>query len=440
MKRSTTRREFLKTTTAAGAALAAPMIVPARVLGAGAPSNKIGMGMIGMGRQAMGANLRPFLNSPDTHIVAVCDVDSWRLDNAVKAVDAFYSKKEKSGTYKSCKSYKDFREVLALPDVDAVMISTPDHWHVVMGIMAAQAGKDVCIEKPLILSIVHGRALCEAVKKHKRVSRTDSEFRSHRVFQRACEIVRNGKIGKLQTIYSGVPIDTPPVPPQPDMPVPPELDYDLWLGPAPQAPYTEKRVHTPHDINSRPNWMRIRDYCDGMISNWGAHLNDIVQWGNNTDRTGPVEVESKGEFSEGLWNTVVKFECQYRYANGVRLFYKADHPYVRFEGTEGWVHAEYNGQKLTAQPESLLQYEPGPNEISLKTTDEKTDFINAVKTRGETLEPVEVGHRTISLCQMGMISILRGKKLSWDPDKERFANDEGANDFLTRPVRAPWKV
>jgi hypothetical protein len=437
-----TRRNFLKRSLLAGtgAALVGPAIIPARVLGAGAPSNRIAIGMIGLGRQAMGANLRPFLTSPDTQVVAACDVDSWRLDQAVKAVEDYYAKKNPSGTFKGCRAYRDFRELLARSDIDAVMVSVPDHWHVPISIAAMKAGKDVSCEKPLTLCIAEGRALCEAAKKYNRVTRTDSEFRSIRIFSRACELVRNGRIGQIKEIYSGVPIDTPAIPPQPDMPVPEELDYDMWLGPAAQAPYTEKRVHTRHDQKDRPGWMRIRDYCNGMISNWGAHLNDIVQWGNNTERTGPVEVEGKGEFTEGLWNTVRTFEVHYRYKNGVRLSYKSERPYVRFVGSDGWIQAEYTGSKLTAQPESILKSELGPNEIHLETTDEKTDFIKAVKARSETLEPFEVGHRTTSLCQIGLIAIMVGKKLTWDPDAERFTNDESANKLLGREMRAPWTL
>lgn len=320
------------------------------------------------------------------------------------------------------------------------MISTPDHWHVPMAIAAAKAGKDICCEKPLTLSIAEGRALCEAVKKFGRVTRTDSEFRSIRAMQQACELVRNGRLGKLQTIHVGVPIDLPPIPPQPEMPVPEELDYTLWLGPAPLAPYTEKRVHPRKDLKGRPGWMRVRDYCDGMICNWGAHLNDIAQWGNNTDRTGPVEVEGTGEFTEGLWNTLVKFEVRYRYANGVDVFYKSEKPYIRFVGSSGAVEVQYagNNSQLTATPKSLLQEPIGPNEIHLDAPDEKTDFINAVKSRGETLEPFEVGHRTNSMNQIGLIAVIRGRKLQWDPDNERFIKDDGANDLLKRSLRSPW--
>jgi hypothetical protein len=175
-----------------------------------------------------------------------------------------------------------------------------------------------------------------------------------------------------------------------------------------------------------------------MISNWGTHLNDIAQWGNDSERTGPVEVEGVGEFSEGLWNTIVRFEVRYRYADGVRLIYSTEKPYVRFEGTEGWVQAGYGQKKVTTEPASLADWQPGPDDIHLETTDEKTDFLRAVRSRGETLEPVEVGHRTVSLCQIGLIAIKRGKKLNWDPEAERFTNDDEANGLLGRTMREPW--
>ena len=434
-----TRRRFLGRSATIGMSMALPTVVPRSVLGAAAPSNRIGIGMIGMGRQAYHANLGPFLNSPQTQVVAVCDVDSRRLDNARQKVEGYYAEKSPSGTYRGCVAVRDFRRLLARTDVDAVMISTPDHWHVPMSILAAEAGKDVCCEKPLTLCIGEGRALCHAVERYHRVTRTDSEFRSIRRFSRACELVRNGRIGRLHTIRSGSPREAEGIPQHVPMPVPQELDYDLWLGPAPEAPYTEKRVHPQSDY-SRPGWMRISDYCDGMISNWGAHLNDIAQWGNNTERTGPVEVEGQGTFSEGLWNTLIDFKVRYRYANGVEHFYEMSSPFVRFEGTEGWVQANWSGELLQAHPRSLLDEVIGPDEIHLATTDEKTDFINAVKTRSKTLAPFEVGHRTTSLCQLGLIAIKVGRKLQWDPAAERFVNDDVANRFLSRAMRSPWRL
>jgi myo-inositol 2-dehydrogenase/D-chiro-inositol 1-dehydrogenase len=435
-----TRRQFLKGSAAVAAsmALAGPTIVPASVLGANAPSNRITIGMIGMGRQAFHSNLKPFLNSSDTQVVAVCDVDAWRLDNARKAVENHYAKDNRSDTFKGCPVYKDFRELLARMDIDAVMISTPDHWHVPIAIAAARAGKDICCEKPLTLSIAEGRALSDTVRRYKRVFRTDSEFRSHSCFQRACELVLNRRIGKVHTIHTGVPAGDIACSPQPIMTVPEELAYDLWLGPAPLTPYTEKRVHPPHSYD-RPGWMRVLDYCEGMVTNWGAHLNDIAQWGNGTERTGPVEVEGTGKYpSDGLWNVLLDFEIQYKYANGVRLIYKINRPYVRFEGTDGWIEADYNSRSIKTGPESILKTPIRPDEIHLPLKDEKRDFIDAVKTRGRTLEDAEVGHRTTSLCQLGHIAIQIGRKLKWDPDAERFINDDSANHLLSRPMRSPW--
>jgi len=437
-----TRRQFLKGSAAVAAsmALAGPVIVPASVLGANSPSNRITIGMIGMGRQAFYSNLKPFLNSPDTQVVAVCDVDAWRLDNARKAVEKHYASNQSSGTFKSCSVYKDFRELLERNDIDAVMISTPDHWHVPMAIAAARAGKDICCEKPLTLNIAEGRVLSDTVQRYKRVFRTDSEFRSHSCFQRQCELVLNGRIGKVHTIHTGVPAGDIACPTQPVMKVPEELDYDLWLGPAPVAPYTLNRVHPRHSYD-RPGWMRVLDYCEGMVTNWGAHLNDIAQWGNGTERTGPVDVEGTGKYpSDGLWNVLLDFEIRYKYANNVQLIYKIDRPYVRFEGTDGWVEADYNSGSIKTGPESILKSTIRPDEIHLPLKDEKRDFIDAVKTRGRTLEDAEVGHRTTSLCQLGHIAIQIGRKLKWDPEAERFINDDTANRLLNRPMRSPWRL
>jgi len=453
------RRAWLK---AIAGAMAAPAVVPAWALGAGAPSNRINVGMVGMGRQALYVNLRPFLSSPDTRVVAVCDVDSWRLKNALEAVEKHYAGEPmdggvhelrnapagpagshgtgdtRPGRAKVCTAHRDFREVLGRADVDAVMISTPDHWHVPQAIAAVRAGKHVSCEKPTTLSIAEGRALCEEVKRHERVFRTDSEFRSIAVFRRACELVLNGRIGRLRVIRTGVPRGDVACPPQPAMPVPEELDYDLWLGPAPAAPYTLNRVHKPKSYD-RPGWMRVRDYCEGMISNWGTHLCDIAQWGHGTDRTGPVEVEGTGTYpADGLWNVLLDFKVRYRFADGVEMFYETGHPYVRFEGTDGWVCAEYGGKGLDAEPKSLLAEAIGPNEIHLPARGDKEDFIWAIKRHAETMEPAEVGHRTNSLCQLGLIAIDLGRKLRWDPARECFPNDAEANRLLSRPLRAPW--
>ncbi len=433
------RRTFLRRGAGIGlAGIAFPSIFPTGVF-SGA-NERIGIGMIGMGRQAIYSNVRFFLNSPESQVLAVCDVDSWRLAEGKKAVEEHYGKQQSACAYTGCAAYHDFRELLERDDIDAVMISTPDHWHVPMAAAAARAGKDICCEKPLTLSIAEGRVLSDVVRKHKRVFRTDSEFRSLPVFHRQCELVRNGRIGKIHTIKTGVPKGDVGCPPQPDMPVPEELDYSLWLGPAPDAPYTLNRVHPRQDY-SRPGWMRVRDYCEGMITNWGAHLNDIAQWGNGTDRTGPVEVEGKGEYpTQGLWNVLLDLEVHYHYANGVRLIYNTSRPFVRFEGEEGWIQADYNEQKLTASSDAILNSKIGEDEIHLPAKPEKQDFIDAIKGRGETLADAEIGHRTTSLCQIGHIAIQVGEKLQWDPQTEKFVNNEKANHLLTRPMRQPWNV
>jgi predicted dehydrogenase len=393
-----------------------------------------------MGRQAFYSNVKSFLNASDVQVVAVCDVDSWRLDNARKAVEEHYAKEQPSGRYKGCSTYRDFRELLDRADIDAVMVSTPDHWHVPIAIAAAKAGKDICCEKPLTLNIAEGRALSDTVRRYNRVFRTDSEFRSHECFQKTCELVLNGRIGKVHTIRTGVPAGDIAGSPQQPMPVPKELDYEMWTGPAPEAPYTLDRVH-PRQSYDRPGWMRVLDYCEGMITNWGAHLNDIAQWGNGTERTGPVEIKGRGEYPrDGLWNVLLSLEVEYTYANGVKLFYSISRPYVRFEGTEGWIEADYNKRSIKAEPESILKSPIGPDEIHLPLKSEKRDFIDAVKTRGQTLADAEVGHRTTSLCQLGHIAIQVGRELKWDPENEQFTNDQTANRLLSRPMRSPWRL
>jgi len=445
-RQSMTRRRFLGyTAKAAGGAIAAPYFVPASSLGAdgrAAPSNRITVGMIGMGRIVVCSNLKAFLKAPDVQVVALCDVDRWRLALEEKRTSV-WGGQVKPEDVKGVARYTDFREVLARKDVDAVMISTPDHWHVPMAIAAVKAGKDVCLEKPITRSIGEGRLLSDLVTKHKRVFRTDSEFRSKKNFHRACELVRNGRIGKLHTIRTGVPIDKFGMAPNKVTTPPKELDYDMWLGPAAKAPYSSDRVHTPKAY-TRAGWMRILDYCDGIVTNWGTHLNDIAQWGNDTDRTGPVEVEAKpgSKYPEAgnLWNVLVEFEVHYRYANGVRLIYKTDKPYVKFEGSKGSLYTLFGGP-LKAEPQSLLEEKIGPDETHLLLKHEKRDFIDCVKSRGQTLEDAEVGHRTTSLCHLAHIAVQVGGKLKWDPHKERFTNSDAANKLLSLPPgRAPWAL
>ncbi len=428
------RRSFMKKLGIA----AAPLIVPSRVLGAESPGNRIAVGIVGSGRQSHQINIPQFLNSPNAQIVAICDVDAWRLGAVKTQIESHYAAQTEHA-YRGCAVFRDFRELLARDDVDAVMISSPDHWHVPMGIAAARAGKHFSVEKPLSTCVAHGRLLCEAAKRHGVVTRTDSEFRSLPEMWRAVECVRNGRIGKLRHIKVRVPGDSEAVGNPPEMPVPEELDYDLWLGPAFEKPYTEQRVHPVQKLTGRPGWLRISDYTNGMVTNWGSHLNDIAQWANGTDRTGPVSVEGTGTFSEGLWNTIVTFQLHYTYAGGVTLDYEmGKSPGVEFEGEDGWLRAMYRGEVTASEP-GILRTEKDPGDIDLSgTLTDKEDFLHAIKTGSETLEPVEVGHRTVSMCQIGLVAIELGRKLEWDPERERFVNDDEANALLDRPVRGDW--
>jgi myo-inositol 2-dehydrogenase / D-chiro-inositol 1-dehydrogenase len=433
------RRDFIRKTTASGIALGVmPTIVPSTVLGKGAPSNRINVAMIGCGRQTANINIPQIITSEIARITAVCDVDSWRLENARKQVDDAYSEK-KGGKYKSCKAYEDYREIIQDKDIDAVMISTPDHWHVPMAIESARAGKHISLEKPISTCVQHGRELVKAIQQTGVITRNDSEFRTIPEFSRAVELVRNGRIGKIKRIHVAVPaeLNGAALPPQLTMPVPEELNYDMWLGPAFEVPYTEKRVHAPKEYG-RPGWMRVDSYCNGMITNWGAHLMGIAQWGNNSEYTGPVAIEGRGAFDKGLWNSLNEFDIRYQFADGVEVLYKIERPYVRFEGSEGWVEIEYP-DKLTASSPSILDAEIGKDEMQIRNLpSDKDDFLRAVKEGKQSLEPLETAHRTISMCQLGLISIQTGSALKWDPVKEQIIGDNAAAALLNRPIREKY--
>ncbi len=443
-RKNINRRQFLQRGGMAAAALGvAPLILPRNLLGADAPSKKISVGIIGAGRQTQNINIPGFLTLNNCRVVAVCDVDSWRLQQAKQQVETYYAQEKTSGLYKGCAAFRDFRDLIARPEIDAVFVGAPDHWHVLISLAAMQAGKDVSCEKPLSLSIREGRVLADAAKKLNRVTRTDSEFRSLKLFHHAVECVRNGRIGKLQRMFTGTPKEEAHLVPFAEEPVPAELDFDLWLGPAPAAKYSEKRVHPRHDLRGRPGWMQNLDYCEGMICNWGAHLNDIAQWGHNSDHTGPVEVEASGEYpkTDNLRNVLQSFQAHYRYADGVELTYKMDRPYTRFEGDEGWIEIPYGSPKLLTSDPKIISPPSGANWLSFPRKQDKEDFIDAVSNRSTTMEDFEVGHRTLSVCQIAHIAIqLGGKKLKWDPATERF-DHEDANKLLSRnPWRAPWKL
>jgi predicted dehydrogenase len=411
-------------------ALAAPSLIAARAIGrAGevAASERITLGCIGLGGQGM-ANMSAFLRYPDARVVAVCDVDRRNLDRAVRELQ------NRQGDTAGCLITKDFRQVIDRRDIDAVMISTPDHWHAPMSIMAARTGKDVICEKPT-LTVAEGRLLCEVVQRYGTVYQTATEDRSVVQYHRLAELVRNGRIGKLHTIHVGLPAG-PGGPGNPaPQPVPPELDWDLWLGPAPWAPYCADRLHF--------NFRWISDYSGGMLTDWGMHLLDTAQWGNDTEHTGPVEVEGLGQyFAGGLYNTAHHFELTYRYANGVTLYVKSTGPSIRFEGSDGWVGNQGWRAPVQASSPAILESVIGPEETHLYTCPqgEHRNFLDCVKSRKDPYFPAEIAQRCNTICHIGNIAMTLGGKLRWDPDHERFPDNPTANRLLSRAAREPWTV
>lgn len=425
------RRQFLKQITKASiAAASSPYVVQSSALGkAGsvAASERITLGFIGVGSHGIGMNLKSFLANADAQAVAVCDVDPNHLAKARNIVNQKYGNSD-------CATYKDFREIIYRDDIDAVMISTPDHWHAPMSIMAAKAGKDVECEKPT-LTVHEGRVLAETMQRYGRVFQWSTEDRAVDIYHRMCELVRNGRIGKVQTIH----VELPSGPRNPGNPKPMSLpngfDYDMWLGPAPWAPYTKDRCHW--------NFRWILDYSGGQLTDWGAHLLDGAQWGNDTEHTGPVEVQGKGVFGrDGLYNTAKEYRIEYKYADGVRLIVTSGTPSLRFEGAEGWIGNRGWRAPLQAEPKSILNSVIGPNETHLYTcpAGEQRNFLDCVKSRKPCYFPPEIGQRCFTIAHIGNISMILGRKLRWDPEKEQFVNDDEANRMLSRSMRSPWHL
>jgi len=402
-----------------------------------APSERIALGFIGTGDHGVQMNLRSFLPQPDAQVVALCDVDQARLDSARDLVVRAYAEDTRSGKYAGVFATRDWREVVVRDDIDALVVSTPDHWHVIPSIAAAKAGKDVFCEKPLALTVREGRVLSDAMMRYGRIFQTASENRSKQNFLRAAELVRNGRIGRLCRMQTWLPVDPHQLAhlnrlhaPEP---VPAGFDYDMWLGPAPEAAYTPGRCHY--------HFRWISDYSGGSLTDWGAHLNDIAQWANDSETTGPVSVEGRGVFPrEGLYNTAVEWDIRYEYANGVTLECRNGPPCIRFEGTMGWIQCGWD--TFEASLPDLSKTVIGPEECRLRTCPqrEQRDFLDCVKSRRPTYAPAEVGHRTATISHIGNIAMILGRKLRWNPNDERFVNDMAADRMLTRPMRSPWRL
>ena len=427
MQNQLNRRQFLKSTSIA--ALTAPLLLQS-VRGASArkgPKDRITLGVIGTGTQGSGL-LNNFLGMPDTQVVAVCDVDTTRRENRQKVVDEFYRLKGNT-EFKGCTAYKEFPELLARKDIDAVVIAAPDHWHACIAIAACKAGKDVYCEKPLSLTIHEARAMVKAARKYDRVFQTGSMQRSMKEFRQACELVRNGRIGKVKQVI--VDVGPPSVPCDlPEETMEPGLNWDMWLGPAPKRPYNS--VLSPRGVHTHfPNWRNYREYSGGMMTDWGAHHFDIAQWGLGMDDSGPVEIipPEDPKATRGV---------RYLYANGVEMIH-GDSGGVLFIGTEGKILV--NRGKFEVTPASLGE-EPLPaNAIRLYNSYSHTkDFLDCMRSRKKPICDVEIGCRSVTVCHLGNLAYWNHRHLRWDPVKEQFVGDKEANKWLDRPKRGGWKV
>ncbi|MDX9974154.1 MAG: Gfo/Idh/MocA family oxidoreductase [FCB group bacterium] len=431
------RRGFLKrgAAVATGAAVF-PAIIPASAMGADghvAPSNRIVMGCIGVGSQGKG-NMGNFLKRPDAQVVAVCDVDAGHRAEAKNLVNEAYGSVD-------CKEYNDFRELLTRDDLDALMLALPDHWHSIPAITAAQKGLHMYAEKPLAYSIGEGRAMVDAVNKAGVVWQTGSWQRSQAHFRKGCEIVRSGRIGRVHTVKVGLPTGKT-IGPQPEMPVPAGFDYDFWLGPAPWAPYTEKRCHWDF------RW--ILDYSGGQLTDWIGHHGDIANWGMGTELTSPTSIRGGGLFPrEGLWDAAIEytFVCEFPAGvspvapDGFTMILSNSFPMgTRFEGTEGWVRVD-RGEELETFPATLKDVPLGPNDVHLyESNDHFQNFLDCCRSGEKCVAPIEPAYHAITLGLLGNIAMQLGRELKWDPTTEHFVDDPIADRKLMRPMRAPWSL
>ncbi len=420
------RRRFLRVSSVA--AVSTPVLLGSvRAIGQTPPNSRIQIGFIGTGKQG-GYLLHNFLNQPGTQVVAVCDVDTKRREHSRKTVEDHYSAKMDK-TFKGCTEHRDFQELLARKEIDAVVIASPDHWHAFHAVAACNAGKDVYCEKPLSLTIHEARAMVTAARKNKRVFQTGSMQRSSSEFRKACELVRNGRLGKISKVI--VDVGAPSVPCNlPEEPMEPGLDWDTWLGPAPLRPYNS--VLSPRGVHDHfPDWRNYREYSGGMMTDWGAHHFDIAQWGLGMDHSGPVEIipPEDPKATKGL---------RYLYANGIEMEHGTSGG-VLFIGSEGKILV--NRGKFEATPASLGEEPLGEKDIRLyKSQNHCSDFLACMKTRQQPICDVEIGCRSVTVCHLGNLAYWNHRRLKWDPEKERFVGDDEANQWLDRPKRGKWQV
>ncbi len=440
------RRSFLASTFATAAALSFPVVLPASVFGQNAPSKRVTLGVIGCGNQST-VDIPEFLGMDDCQVVAVCDVNKashgYRTPQQFLGrepqrdfINKFYAGKTGNGGYRGCDLYEDFRDLLARKDIDAVAIIAPDHWHAIMTVMAAKAGKDIYCQKPLTLTVSEGPLMIEAVRSRQLVLSNGSQWRSAPHIRRACELVRNGRVGQVRKITTYVAANNfeGPGPGWQPMPVPAGFNYDLWLGPAPQAPYHADRCFYKFRF--------VSDYSGGQTTNFGAHSNDVAHWAMDYDRTGPFEIEDLGaEFpAKGdLFDTATKVAFRAHYAGGVTLDCVTDKASfgAKFEGTKGWLVVNSRGIQCSSEEIKNSKIEAHETHLYVSPNNYR-NFIDCVKSRKEPIQSVETGHRTASLCHLGNIAMILHRKIKWDPKAEKIVGDAEAQKMLSRSPRAPW--
>jgi len=434
--RRLSRRKFLASASIAAAGAAAfPTILKASVLGRGGavpPSDKIVMAGVGFGMQGP-SNMNNFLGRDEVQWIAVCDLDAGHLATARDRVNTKYGTTD-------CATYKDYRELFARGDLDAVSIAVPDHWHAIMSVAAIRAGLDVYGEKPFTHSLREGRALCDAISRYGRVWQTGSWQRSEDNFYRACELVRSGRIGKILRVEVGLPsgytdfartfgqekIENPPK----------EFDYETWLGPAPWSPYCTARVHM--------NWRWNMDYGGGQLMDWIGHHLDIAHWGLGCERTGPVEITGKGEFPvTGIYNGATKYWVDTKYADGPPITIAGGYPAIqsgtKWIGEGGWIWVDRGG--LESQPASLVaEAIPSSQSRIYHSRNHYQNFLDCIRSRSETVAPAEVAHRSASVGHLGVLSIATGRTIKWDPATETVIGDPDADRLLSRAYRKPYQL
>ena len=428
------RRDFLKSIALAGSALAFPMIVPSRVLGENAPSKRINVALIGLGC-IMKGHFGAVMGNPGFNVLAVCDVYRDRREAYKQQVETIYGAAKASGSFKGCDAYNEFERILERPDIDAVMVTTPDHWHVPIALADIRAGKDVYVEKPMHLTIREGRMLVDAVAEYGAILQVGSQQRSEAAFRRAAEIVRNGWIGKIREVQVAMGEFHLPTP-MPEQPIPEGFDYDRWLGSTPWFPYHPERVMGTYGGGWRCHW----EYGSRMQGDWGAHHFDIVQWALGMDESGPVAFMPAGIDGDNPQT--------HTYASGtvVKRLKKMipgrlmDEYMIRFIGESGEVLVA-RGECIETDPVNLIRHPLASSDVHLyKSDNHRENWLDCMRTRKQPICPASVGYRSATLCALNAIAQRLGRPLKWDPVKEEILGDEEASRYLSRPRRAPYFV